>query len=145
MHRPTVLFICIGNTCRSPMAEAIARGLGGESLRVLSAGLSATGRVASETLSTLEEMGYATEGLTSKGLSEVPLDEIDVVVSLIGPAGINWIPFGMAVDTVVWNVPDPWGEDDATYRNVARRIESLVRDLLEDLPGIVSHPAAQLR
>jgi arsenate reductase len=142
MHRPTVLFICIGNTCRSPMAEAMARSLGGESLRALSAGLSATGRIAPETLRTLRAMGYPTEGLSSKGLSEVALDEIDVVVSLIGPAGVNWIPFGMAIDTVVWNVPDPWGEDEATYRNVARRIESLVRQLLESLPDLLHHATA---
>jgi len=115
------------------MAEAMARSMGGDSIRVLSAGLAATGRVAPETLSTLEALGYSTEGLTSKGLSEVSLDEIDVVVSLIGPTGVRWIPFGMPMETIVWNLPDPWGEDEATYRNVARRIEALVADLVEEL------------
>ena len=133
MDRSTVLFVCIGNTCRSPMAEAMARAMGGEALRALSAGLAATGRVAPETLATLEAMGYPGEGLASKGLSQVPLDEIDVVVSLIGPPGVRWIPFGMPVETIVWNVPDPWGEDEATYRNVARRIERLVRGLIDEL------------
>ncbi len=135
MHRPTLLFICIGNTCRSPMAEAMAKAMGGDAIRVLSAGLSATGRVAPETIATLESLGYSGQGLSSKGLSEVPLDEIDVVVSLIGPPGVRWIPFGMPVETVVWNVPDPWGEDETTYRNVARRIEGLVRELLDELIG----------
>ncbi len=133
MRRPTVLFICIGNTCRSPMAEAMARALGGEKIRPISAGLAATGRVAPETIATLTAMGYSGEGLASKGLSDVSLEEIDVVVSLIGPPGVRWIPFGMPVETIVWNVPDPWGEDEATYRNVARRIERLVRELIDEL------------
>ena len=53
MRPISVLFICIGNTCRSPMAEAIARSLGGERLRAYSAGLSPTGRVAQQSLATL--------------------------------------------------------------------------------------------
>ncbi len=133
MDRTTVLFICIGNTCRSPMAQAMASALGGDAIRALSAGLAATGRVAPETLATLKALGYSGEGLASKGLSQVPLDEVDLVVSLIGPPGVGWIPHGMPVEMVTWNVPDPWGEDEATYLAVARRIEALVRELVDEL------------
>ncbi|MHC4808551.1 MAG: arsenate reductase/protein-tyrosine-phosphatase family protein, partial [Planctomycetota bacterium] len=39
MHEPTrVLFVCVGNTFRSQMAEGLARALGGEKLEVKSAG-----------------------------------------------------------------------------------------------------------
>ncbi|NOZ96112.1 MAG: low molecular weight phosphatase family protein [Acidobacteria bacterium] len=133
MERTTVVFICIGNTCRSPMAEAMARAMGGDAIRALSAGLASTGHVAPQTLATLEALGYSGEGLASKGLSQVPLDEVDLVVSLIGSPGVRWIPHGMPVETVVWSLPDPWGEDEATYLAVARRIEALVRDLVDDL------------
>jgi len=53
MARLSILFLCIGNTCRSPMAEAIARGLGGERVAAHSAGLTPTGRVAEGSLAAL--------------------------------------------------------------------------------------------
>ncbi len=133
MSGTTVLFVCIGNTCRSPMAEAMARGMAGDRIRALSAGLAPTRRVAEETVEVLARLGYSAEGLVPKGLGDVPLDEVDVVVSLIGPPGVRWLPAGLAAETVVWNVPDPWGEDEETYLAVARLIERLVGELLESL------------
>ena len=49
-----ILFVCIGNTCRSPMAEAMARAMGGDRVRAYSAGLNPTGRVARETIEVLD-------------------------------------------------------------------------------------------
>jgi len=125
-----ILFICVGNTCRSPMAEAICRTLGGEDVEAFSAGLAPTGRVARETLLTLEKLGYPGAGLASKGLADLPLGDMDIIVSLIGDAGGRWLPRNLSARTVVWNVPDPYGEDLKTYLRVARRIETLVRRLL---------------
>ncbi len=133
MTTTTVLFVCIGNTCRSPMAEAMVRGMAGDRVRAMSAGLAPTRRVAPETVEVLERLGYSGEGLVPRGLGEVPLDEVDVVVSLIGPPGVRWLPSLVGADTVVWNVPDPWGEDEETYLAVARRIEKLVKGLIDDL------------
>jgi arsenate reductase len=128
-----VLFICIGNTCRSPMAEAIARSLGGDRLRAYSAGLSPTGRVAQQSLATLRSLGYPTDGLASKGLDEVPLGELDAVVSLIGPAGLAVLPAGVGARTEAWSIRDPYGDDEEVYLAVARTIEGRVRALLEEL------------
>ncbi|PWB75482.1 MAG: low molecular weight phosphatase family protein [Holophagae bacterium] len=133
MRPVSILFICIGNTCRSPMAEAIARALGGDSLVAHSAGIAPTGRVASSTLEALRALGYPCAGLASKGLDEVPLDGLDVVVSLIGPAGLAWLPAGVAARRVAWTIPDPYGNDIATYLAVARTIEERVRALVDDL------------
>jgi arsenate reductase (thioredoxin) len=133
MRPLSILFICIGNTCRSPMAEAIARALGGDSVVAHSAGLAPTGRVASSTLEALRALGYPCAGLASKGLDEVPLDGLDVVVSLIGPAGLAWLPAGAAARRVAWTIPDPYGNELATYLAVARTIEERVRALVDDL------------
>jgi arsenate reductase len=133
MRPISILFLCVGNTCRSPMAEAIARALGGGLLVAHSAGLAPTGRVASTTLEALRALGYPCAGLASKGLDEVPLDGLDVVVSLIGPAGLAWLPAGVAARRVAWTIPDPYGDDLATYLEVARTIEQRVRALVDKL------------
>ena len=60
-----LLFVCVGNTCRSQMAEGIARELGHEAA---SAGTHApeSGRVAKYAIEVLEEIGVDTSGLRPK-------------------------------------------------------------------------------
>ncbi len=133
MEPKRILFICVGNTCRSIMAEAICRGLGGHGVEPLSAGLAPTGRVAAQTREALERLGYDTSGLRSKPLDEIPLRDLDTIVSLIGPAALAWLPRTVPAQRIVWNVPDPYGEDPETFERTARRIEDLVRSLLTTL------------
>jgi arsenate reductase len=133
MSELKVLFICIGNTCRSPMAEAMARGLGDGRVRPYSAGLNPTGRVARETLEVIEWSGYESSGLQSKHIDAVPLDEMDVIVSMIGPSGLRWLPHGLGARLETWSIRDPYGDDAEVYRAVARTIERKVRALLEEL------------
>ncbi|HQL28825.1 MAG TPA: arsenate reductase ArsC, partial [Thermoanaerobaculales bacterium] len=61
MRPLSILFICVGNSCRSPMAEAIARAIGGDRVTACSAGLAATGRVAPSTLEALAALGYPSD------------------------------------------------------------------------------------
>ena len=71
MPNPKVLFICLGNSCRSIMAEAVARHRCGDRWDAASAGLSPLGIVAPETLKVLAEIGVNPAGLRSKGLRRV--------------------------------------------------------------------------
>ena len=75
MPKPKVLFICLGNSCRSIMAEALARHRCGDRWEAASAGVNPLGFVAPETLAVLAEMGVNTRGLHSKGLNEINLRE----------------------------------------------------------------------
>jgi arsenate reductase len=129
----TLLFICIGNTCRSPMAEAIARGLGGDRVVALSAGLAPTGRISSGTVDALRHLGYDPDGLASKGLDAVPLEEVDVVISLIGRQGLLFVPSHLGPRRVAWAIPDPYGEELPTFLAVARDLERRITALLEEL------------
>jgi arsenate reductase len=132
-----ILFVCVGNMCRSPMAEAIARKAGGERVEVFSAGLSPSRRVAPETLRTLETLGYPTAGLRSKSLVDVPLADMDLIVSLIGSDGAPWLPRNLGARLETWSIPDPCGEDDDVFLAAAhlleRKIGQLLRQLLPDL------------
>jgi len=77
-----ILFVCVGNSCRSQMAEALANRLGNGRVRAWSAGSSPLGRIVPETLEVLEEKGIAADGLWSKSLRDVPVDDMDIVVGM---------------------------------------------------------------
>ena len=128
-----ILFICIGNTCRSPMAEAIARGIGGDAVEAYSAGLAPTGRISDGTVRALERLGYDPSGLSSKGLQAVPLERMDVVVSLVGEHGLLFVPGHLGARRIAWEIPDPYGEELATFLRVARDLERRIRRLLDTL------------
>lgn len=115
------------------MAEAIARGLGEDRVMAYSAGLAPTGRVAAGTLDTLQRLGYPVDGLASKGLEEVPLEDMDVIVSLIGPAALGMLPPGVTARRIAWSIRDPYGDARAVYDAVASVLELRIRELLDDV------------
>jgi len=130
-----VLFICVGNSCRSIIAEAVARSLGGARVAASSAGLAPAGFVAEATLVTLAERGHPTADLCSKGLEAVVGQPFDIVVSLLGERGLDLLPREIGHRREAWEIPDPFGEDPAVYGQVAARLELLVAGLLADELG----------
>lgn len=127
-----ILFYCIGNSCRSPLAEAVCRYLGGDSVRVESAGVAPLGSISPEVLSVLRKLGVSTEGLVSKALHSVSLEEVDLVVSLdadfpvrrvLGPE----VPFRWEE----WDIPDPLDEGEEAYFQVAELLHTRIAALLE--------------
>ena len=121
-----MLFVCIGNSCRSPMAEAIARHHASDVLEPSSAGLAPLGYIVDPTTETLAANGYSTEGLASKRLSRQAIDETDVVVNLSGHP-IDSLPDRVKVEE--WPVEDPYGADPATYQRILEEIEGRVLTL----------------
>ena len=111
------------------MAEAIARALGEEDVDARSAGLTPLGWIADQTIDTLRALGYSAEGLASKGLDEVEIGDVDIIVSLLGDRGLDYIPQGHGARREAWPIPDPFGEDDERYLEVAHELEVRIRQL----------------
>jgi len=114
------------------MAEAIARFLGGSMVDARSAGISPLGWVSEQTIDALQALGYPAEGLTSKGLDEVNFEDVDIVLSLLGDRGLDYLPRGTGARRVAWVITDPFGEDDEIYLEVARELERRIRALLSE-------------
>src|SRR6202171_4613103 len=85
--RTKVLFLCIGNACRSQMAEAIAKQVAADVIEPSSAGLVAFGEIAGPTRVVLEEHGISTEGQHSKSLRPEAMAAADLVVNMTGRSG----------------------------------------------------------
>ncbi|OGK09643.1 MAG: hypothetical protein A2Y63_03115 [Candidatus Riflebacteria bacterium RBG_13_59_9] len=132
VQRLRVLFYCIGNACRSPMAEAICRHLGQGRLEVESAGVAPLGSISAGSLRALQTLGIDAEGLQCKGLTDVSASEFDLVISLDAGFPVKLV-LGpeVAFRCEDWDIPDPIGGDDNSYREVARLLLQRIEDLLQ--------------
>lgn len=83
-RRASLLFVCTGNICRSPIAERVAARLGGDEITVSSAGTGALNGHAMHPLSAqvLTERGYDATGFESRYLRPPMLADIDIVLCL---------------------------------------------------------------
>lgn len=75
-----ILFLDEDNACLSQMAEAVAKHLQPPKIRIFSAGVKATS-IPPQVHKVMEELGISLSGQTSKKMNDVPLDQIDLVVS----------------------------------------------------------------
>lgn len=107
----TILFVCQFNSARSQLAEAIARAMAPEGMRVLSAGITKT-MVNAEVLKALEEIGLDASAQHSKTLEEVAREEVDDVVVLakeaLDPARLAF----PEARHLLCHLPDPVATED---------------------------------
>jgi len=127
-----VLFVCIGNSCRSQMAEALANQAGKGHIRAWSAGSYPLGEIIPQTHEVLREKGITLKEHWSKGLKDVDVNKMDVVVGM-GCEVHCPVPVGFKGRVIEWNIPDPYGRDLAYFRDVRELIERQVNALLDDL------------
>jgi arsenate reductase len=126
--RIKVLFLCIGNSCRSQMAEAIAKHLASDVIEPSSAGLLPFGEIIGPTAQVLKERGILVEGQYSKALRPGDLAAADLVINMTGSAGgrILQDPMPPIED---WDIGDPYGFNLAVFRKIRHEIEAHVNDL----------------
>jgi len=114
------------------MAEALAAKIGGGRIRAWSAGSSPLGEIIPQTHLVLREKGISLEGHWSKGLKDVPVDQMDVVVGM-GCEVVCPVPVGFKGQKIEWNIPDPYGRTNDYFRNVRDLIERQVAALIDSL------------
>lgn len=125
-----ILVLCTGNSCRSIMAEALFREIGGERVAVESAGSRPAGAVNPRTIATLDEAGIDHSWARSKSMTEFLGREFDHVLTVCDNAAEACPVFpGPAVRTH-WSIPDP---ADATGTDEEQL--AVYRATLADLRG----------
>ena len=132
-RRRHVLFICIGNSCRSPMAESIAQRDYSHIFDCSSAGLTPLGVLQKETIATLQSNGYPVEKLISHAISKDGWAAADLVINMSGYPKQRAFPRSEWHKVEDWPIEDPYGSDPVVYQrifeDIRTRIESLTARL----------------
>lgn len=127
-----VLFVCIENSNRSQMAEAFARIHGGDKIEAYSAGSNPSGKINSNAVASMKELGYDLTAHLSKSLDDIPDIAYDAVVTMGCGDACPWVPARFRDD---WDIPDPKEMNEDEFRTVRDLIEINVRALLAQLNG----------
>lgn len=133
-----ILFLCTGNSCRSQIAEGFARSLFPSNVEVYSAGISPVG-VNSYAMRVMDEEGVDIRSQKSKGLSRIPLDKIDTVITLCGHADTYCPTINGSVEKYHWPIDDPVGtrgtEEEIlnAFRKTREEIKNRILNFLQDL------------
>ncbi|MBI2082456.1 MAG: arsenate reductase ArsC [Deltaproteobacteria bacterium] len=123
----SIVFVCIGNACRSQMAEGFSRHYAGDTYLIYSAGSHPLGFVVSETVKVMKEKGIDISRHRSKGINDLPDIEFDIAV-LMGCG--DRCPTLKAKKRIEWDIPDPVGRPLDFFRETRDLIEEKVKQLL---------------
>ena len=131
MERPKVAFICVHNSCRSQIAEALGRHLAADVFESCSAGKERKERIDPDAVRLMKELYHIdmeAEGQRSKLLSELP--PVDGVVTMGCNVQCPVLPCKWRED---WGLDDHVGKPDQAFMETIRLIEEKVLSLREKL------------
>jgi ArsR family transcriptional regulator, arsenate/arsenite/antimonite-responsive transcriptional repressor / arsenate reductase (thioredoxin) len=135
--RVGVLFVCTGNSARSPIAEALLRHRTSGRVEVVSAGIRPKTRLHPDAVRVLhEEFGVDINGQRPRRLDTMNGRRFDYVVSLCDKAREALPVFPDQPRRVHWSVPDPATASDmdqtsyAVFQHTATDIDTRIRHLL---------------
>ena len=126
----TVLFVCVGNSGRSQMAEAFFNELARGRAKAVSAGTNPAQSVAPDVVQAMKEVGIDISNNRPKPLTEEMLAQADRMVTMgCGAEGVCPVSF---VPTEDWALEDPKGKSLEQVRKIRDEIKTKVAKMLED-------------
>jgi protein-tyrosine-phosphatase len=131
-----ILFACVGNSCRSQMAEAFCRVLG-KDVECESAGSNPAQSIAPHAIEVMKEVGIDISSARTKGFRDVIAGGFDYMVSMGCTVTCPFLP---GAKEIRWEIPDPYGKGIKEYRQVRDLIRSEVSALLARLVLLAARP-----
>ena len=129
-YRPKVAFICVHNSCRSQIAEALGKKLASDVFESYSAGTETKPQINQDAVRLLKKIHNIDMEAEqySKLIEEIPT--IDVVVTMGCNVQCPYLPSKMRED---WGLEDPSGKSDEEFEKTISIIENKILDLKERL------------
>ena len=125
--KKTVAYICVGNSCRSQMAEGFTGKLAGDILDVYSAGTHPSKKVNPNAVKVMKEKDIDISKQYPKHLSEIP-KKVDYLITMGCGVECPYIPNSYRTD---WGLDDPDGKPVEEFRKTRNIIEEKVRNLIK--------------
>ena len=122
-----VAFICVHNSCRSQIAEALGRHLASDVFESYSAGTETRPQINQDAVRLMKQLHFIdmeAEGQHSKLLTEIPA--VDMVITMGCNVQCPMLPCRWRED---WGLEDPTGKPDEEFRKTIAQIEEKILDL----------------
>lgn len=141
-HTPVYLFVCTGNTCRSPMAEALFNCKYSRIATALSCGITASGRspIAEGAVIALRERGVTPDGYVShisRPATEELLSGANRIIGMTGDHAnyliVRYPRLAQRIFSMPKDIFDPYGCDTATYKRCLAEIEAGLDAMFGDI------------
>ncbi|MEF2783213.1 MAG: arsenate reductase ArsC [Clostridium sp.] len=125
---PKVAFICVHNSCRSQIAEALGKKLASDVFESYSAGTETKPKINQDTVRLMKEVYGIDMELTqySKLLTDIP--EVDIVITMGCNVNCPHLPCKYRED---WGLDDPTGKDDKIFLKTIENIKEKIIDLVK--------------
>lgn len=129
-NKPKVAFICVHNSCRSQIAEALGKHLAADVFESYSAGTETKPQINQDAVRLMKQLYGIDMELTqySKLLENIP--PVDIVITMGCNVQCPFLPCKHRED---WGLDDPTGKDDQEFIKTIRLIESKIIDLTNGL------------
>lgn len=129
-EKQKVAFICVHNSCRSQIAEALGKHLASDVFESYSAGTETKPQINQDAVRLMKELyGIDMEqSQRSKLLEEIP--PVDVVITMGCNVACPYLPCKHRED---WGLEDPTGKEDEEFRKVIAVIEEKIKELKEKI------------
>ncbi len=130
MSKPKVAFICVHNSCRSQIAEALGKHLASEVFESYSAGTEVKPQINQDAVRLMKQLyGIDMEQTQrSKLLNEIP--PVDVVITMGCNVECPFLPCKRRED---WGLDDPTGKSDDEFTKTIETIDENIKALMEKL------------
>ncbi len=135
MKKPKVAFICVHNSCRSQIAEALGKHLSSNIFESYSAGTETKPQINQDAVRLIKKMYQIDMEKTqySKLLSEIP--QVDFVITMGCHVNCPAIPCKYRED---WGLDDPTGKSDEEFTKIINAIHTKILELTEKIENIPS-------
>ena len=122
-----VAFICVHNSCRSQIAEALTKHFGSDIFEVYSAGTESYPEVKPLAIEVIEELGISMASHYPKLLTDIPT-ELDILITMGCNVACPFLPSNHSED---WGLDDPSGGTIDDFRHTRELIKEKVFDLIK--------------
>lgn len=127
-----VAFICYANACRSQIAEGLSKTIGMGFYKAYSAGINPLGRVCEEVVELMEKRGIDISDQYSKGLDDIPLEDMDFVITMGCCSADSICPVFFMGKKINWDIPDPYRMGKHAFEQVLGIIENKLKKFVKE-------------
>jgi arsenate reductase len=133
INKPKVAFICVHNSCRSQIAEALGKHLAADVFDSYSAGTETKDRINPDAVRIIKQL-YGIdmeETQRPKLLEDIP--PVDIVITMGCNVECSYLPCKRRED---WGLDDPTGKSDGEFHKVIKVIQDKINHLKSELANL---------